>query len=42
MGMTTYTLPPGSRFDLRFVWRESDKRREAVLAGVRCATEARP
>ena len=42
MGMTTYTLPPGSRFDLRFVWREGDKRREAVLAGVLCATEARP
>jgi hypothetical protein len=42
MGMTTYALPPGSRFDLRFAWREGDKRREAVLAGVRCATEARP
>lgn len=42
MGMTTYNLPLGSPFDLRFVWREGDKRREAVLAGVRCATEARP
>jgi hypothetical protein len=42
MGMTTYALSLGSRFDLRFVWREGDKRREAVLAGVRCATEARP
>lgn len=42
MGMTTYALPPGSRFDLRFVWRESGKRREALLSGVRCATEARP
>ena len=42
MGMTTYALPPGSRFDLRFVWREGDKRREAVLSGVRCAAEARP
>jgi hypothetical protein len=42
MGMTTYALPLGSRFDLRFVWREGDKRREAMLSGVRCATEASP
>lgn len=42
MGMTTYTLPLGSRFDLRFVWREGDKRREAMLSGVRCATDASP
>ncbi|HSW53192.1 MAG TPA: hypothetical protein VLG93_08165 [Sulfuricaulis sp.] len=42
MGMTTYTLPLGSRFDLRFVWRDGDKRREAMLSGVRCATEAPP
>jgi hypothetical protein len=39
MGMTTYALPLGSRFDLRFVWRENGKRREAVLYGVRCAEE---
>jgi hypothetical protein len=42
MGMTTYTLPLGSRFDLRFVWREGDNRRKAMLSGVRCATEASP
>ncbi|MHB1140601.1 MAG: hypothetical protein ACYC1T_02420 [Sulfuricaulis sp.] len=42
MGMTTYTLPPGSRFDLRFAWREGGQRREAMLSGVRCATEASP
>ncbi len=42
MGMTTYVLPPGSRFDLRFAWREGDNRREAMLSGVRCATEASP
>jgi hypothetical protein len=42
MGMTTYVLPLGSRFDLRFVWREGGQRREAVLAGVRCATETSP
>lgn len=39
MGMTTYALPLGSRFDLRFVWRENGERREAVLHGVRCARE---
>ncbi len=39
MGMTTYALPLGSRFDLRFVWREGDRRREAVLRGLRCATD---
>lgn len=42
MGMTTYALPLGSHFDLRFVWREGGQRREAVLSGMRCATEARP
>ena len=42
MGMTTYALPLGSRFDLRFVWREGGQRRAAVLSGVRCATEAPP
>lgn len=39
MGMTTYAPPLGSRFDLRFVWRENGERREAVLHGVRCARE---
>jgi hypothetical protein len=42
MGMTTYALPPGSRFDLRFVWREGGQRREALLSGVRCAAETHP
>ena len=39
MGMTTYALPLGSRFDLKFVWRADSKRHEAVLSDVRCATE---
>ncbi len=39
MGMTTYALPPGSHFDLKFVWREGDKPREAVLRNVRCASD---
>ncbi|BAV32779.1 hypothetical protein SCL_0457 [Sulfuricaulis limicola] len=42
MGMTTYALPLGSRFDLRFVWSEGDKRREVMLSGVRCAAETSP
>jgi len=42
MGMTTCALPLGSRFDLRFVWRENGARREAVLRGVRCARETPP
>jgi hypothetical protein len=40
MGMTTYALAPGSRFDLRAVWHAGTERREARLTGVRCATEA--
>lgn len=39
MGMTTYALPLGSRFDLTFTWREGDKQHEAVMTGVRCATD---
>ncbi len=40
MGMTTYALPLGSRFDLRFTWLADGKRHEAVMTAVRCATEA--
>ncbi len=39
MGMTTYALPLGSRFDLTFVWHEGEKRHEAALRGVRCAVD---
>lgn len=39
MGMTTYALPLGSRFDLRFVWHEGTSRREGWLRDVRCATD---
>ncbi len=39
MGMTTYALPLGSRFDLKFVWREGNKRHESLLRGLRCATD---
>lgn len=40
MGMTTYALPLGSRFDLRFTWRENNVSRAATLAGARCAEAA--
>jgi len=39
MGMTSYALPLGSRFDLQFVWHEGTSRREAWLRDVRCATD---
>lgn len=39
MGMTTFALPPGSRFDLKFTWHADGKRHEAVMTGVRCATD---
>lgn len=42
MGMTTVTATPGSRFDLRFVWRERHERHEALLRGVRCAKQTSP
>lgn len=41
MGMTTYALPPGSRFDLWFVWTAGSKRYQSIVKEVRCATEDR-
>lgn len=42
MGMTTYALPLGTRFDLNVVyWREKE-RRTLVVPGVRCATDTVP
>jgi len=40
MGMTLYPLPLGSEFDLRFVWWSGGQRFEAMLHGVRCATDS--
>ncbi len=37
--MTTYALPAGSLFDLRFVWHTAHAKREALLKGLRCARE---
>jgi hypothetical protein len=39
MGMTTHALPPGTRFDLRYVWRANGKRHHATLRGLRCFDE---
>jgi hypothetical protein len=36
-GMTSYRLPRGSRFDLRFVWRSGGRVHEGVLRDARCA-----
>lgn len=38
-GMTTYGVPRGSRFDLRFVWRSDGKTHRGKLEQVRCADE---
>lgn len=39
-GMTTYRVPRGERFDLRFVWRTNGKTFSGTLDGVQCAHEA--
>ena len=38
-GMTTYRLPMGSKFDLKFRWKIKGVLHESILAGVRCATD---
>jgi len=35
-GMTTFELPPGSRFDVVYRWRQGKKRHEGVLKNVQC------
>lgn len=39
-GMTTYGVPRGGRFDLRFVWRSGGKTLSETLEQVQCAHEA--
>ncbi len=38
-GMTSYGVPRGGRFDLRFVWRAGGKQHDGILELVRCADE---
>ncbi|SRR3989338_6001589 len=38
-GMTTFMLPRGSRFDLKFSWTVQGKRQENIMKGVICAND---
>lgn len=39
-GMTTFDLPPGSRFDVLYRWRQDGKLYEGVLQNVQCPPRA--
>lgn len=41
-GMTTFGLPPGSRFDLSLHWRIDGQPREAFIKSMSCAEETAP
>ena len=36
-GMTTYALPRGSRFDLRYTWTRQGKHHDGQIENIRCA-----
>ena len=36
-GFTTIALPPGSRFDLHYSWRQYDQTHTGTITGLRCA-----
>ena len=38
-GMTSYSVPRGGSFDLRFVWRAGDTIHSGILEQVKCANE---
>ncbi|MHB1591340.1 MAG: hypothetical protein ACYCTW_07380 [Sulfuricella sp.] len=38
-GMTTFELPRGSRFNLKFKWTVNGVSHEGLLSGVRCASD---
>lgn len=38
-GMTSYSVPRGGQFDLRFIWRAGGKIHSGILEQVRCADE---
>ena len=39
MGMVTFGLAPGSRFDLEVKWRQKDQTRSLRFDGMRCAPD---
>jgi len=41
-GMTTFELPPGSRFDVVYRWRQGKKRHEGTLKNVQCVQAVTP
>jgi hypothetical protein len=41
-GMTSYGLPPGSRFDLRFSWMQDAARHRGSIPGVECPKDLHP
>ena len=41
-GMTTFELPPGSRFDVVYHWRQGKRHHEGTLKNVQCVAPASP
>lgn len=41
-GMTSYGLPPGTRFDLEFNWRRNDRNETGVIRDVVCPADIHP
>lgn len=41
-GMSTFNLKPGSRFDLRVVWRQFGQTRHALIKNIQCAADINP
>ena len=39
-GMTTYAMPPGSKFNLKFVWEVNGVKHETILEDAQCASAA--
>lgn len=38
-GMTSYNLPPGTKFDLKMVWTQDGVERTGLIKGVECAPD---
>jgi hypothetical protein len=41
-GITVYGLPPGTPFDLTFVWRRDGRRFEGIMQGLDCPPDIHP